>query len=147
MSETQEMLIDISIQNIIRYIMEDKFERNARCSSHLSPCSHTPVQSHSAKNTTCLEHFSQTGFVKGVNGHNNVDWLDAMSLFYTSETMEKLCDIDTGLYRESAAYVYDLYKNEAENGRIMQNEIQDQNTICRFSANGVLIIDQIMFFH
>ena len=37
--------------------------------------------------------------------------------------LEKLQDIETGLYLESSAYVYDLFLNEMENGRLIQNEI------------------------
>lgn len=48
---------------------------------------------------------------------------DAMHRFYTSQTYEKLCDEETGLYLESSAYVYDLFINECENGRIVQDEI------------------------
>lgn len=77
MSEDKEMLLNYSIQNIIKYIMNDE----------------------------------------------NIDWAEAMQRFYISETMEKLSDIETGLYRESSAYVYDLYRNEVVNGRIIQNEI------------------------
>ncbi|MBQ3427751.1 MAG: hypothetical protein IJH37_11520 [Clostridia bacterium] len=61
--------------------------------------------------------------IKYIMNDHNVDWTEAMRRFYVSDTMEKLSDADTGLYRESSAYVYDLYKNEAHNGRIIQNEI------------------------
>ena len=36
---------------------------------------------------------------------------------------EKLQDIDTGLYLESPAYIYDLYLNELKNSKIVQDEI------------------------
>jgi len=48
---------------------------------------------------------------------------EAMKAFYNSETFDRLCDIETGLYRESGGYVYDLYKIEKEYGRIVQLEI------------------------
>jgi len=48
---------------------------------------------------------------------------EAMKVFYNSEVFDRLCDIETGLYRESGGYVYDLYKIEKEHGRIVQMEI------------------------
>ena len=36
---------------------------------------------------------------------------EAMESFYNSEVFDRLCDPETGLYRESGGYVYDLYKN------------------------------------
>ena len=42
---------------------------------------------------------------------------------YISEVCEKLQDIDTGLYLESPAYIYDLYLNELKNSKIVQDEI------------------------
>jgi len=49
--------------------------------------------------------------------------LEAMQQLYTSETFSKLNNVETGLYLESSAYVYDIYKSEKENGRIIQQEI------------------------
>jgi hypothetical protein len=36
----------------------------------------------------------------------------AMNQFYMSETFEKLSDIETGLYLEGAAYIYEMLKRE-----------------------------------
>ncbi|MCL2600951.1 MAG: hypothetical protein FWD88_07195 [Treponema sp.] len=36
---------------------------------------------------------------------------EAMRMFYNSEAFDRLCDPETGLYRESGGYVYELYKN------------------------------------
>ena len=47
----------------------------------------------------------------------------ALRRFYISEVFEKLQDIDTGLYLESPAYIYDLYLNELKNSKIVQDEI------------------------
>lgn len=47
----------------------------------------------------------------------------AMNLFYNSQVFEKLQDIETGLYLESSAYIYDLFKDEMNFGRIVQAEI------------------------
>ena len=46
----------------------------------------------------------------------------AMKMFYNSEVFERLWDPETGLYRESGGYVYDLYKIEQEYGRLVQFE-------------------------
>lgn len=48
---------------------------------------------------------------------------DAMQRFYGSQTFLKLTDVDTGLYLDASASVYDLYRNKSINGRIVQNEI------------------------
>ena len=42
---------------------------------------------------------------------NSISMQEAMKLFYNSEAYERLCDPETGLYRESGGYVYNLYKN------------------------------------
>lgn len=46
----------------------------------------------------------------------------AMKVFYNSHIFNRLCDVETGLYRESGGYVYDLYKIEREHGRLVQLE-------------------------
>jgi hypothetical protein len=48
---------------------------------------------------------------------------DAMSQFYNSEVFEKLHDPETGLYLDSSAYVYELFRGELENGEIVQQEV------------------------
>ena len=48
---------------------------------------------------------------------------EAMRRFYVSEVFAKLQDMDTGLYLESPAYIYDLYQNEVKNGKLVQEEI------------------------
>jgi hypothetical protein len=48
---------------------------------------------------------------------------DAIALFYDSKVFAKLNDVQTGLYLNSSAYVYDLFRDELRNGRIVQNEI------------------------
>jgi len=42
----------------------------------------------------------------------NVSVKEAMKAFYNCEIFDRLCDPETGLYRESGGYVYDLYKIE-----------------------------------
>ena len=47
---------------------------------------------------------------------------EAMKILYNSQVFDRLCDVETGLYRESGGYVYDLYKIEREHGRLVQLE-------------------------
>ncbi|MCL2190619.1 MAG: hypothetical protein FWB79_01355 [Treponema sp.] len=46
---------------------------------------------------------------------------EAMRLFYNSEVFERLCDPETGLYRESGGYVHELYRSwhMGHEGRIL----------------------------
>ncbi len=53
----------------------------------------------------------------------NIEYDEAMNKFYNSEVFEKLQDKETGLYIESSEYVYDLFKDEINFGRIVQAEI------------------------
>ena len=54
---------------------------------------------------------------------NGIDVKEAMSRFYNSEVFSKLSEVETGLYLCSSAYVYDLFRDELQNGKIIQNEI------------------------
>lgn len=54
---------------------------------------------------------------------SNLPMLEAMQQLYTSQTYAKLNDLETGLYRESSPYVYDIFKTEKANGKIIQEEI------------------------
>ncbi len=47
----------------------------------------------------------------------------AMSELYASVTYEKILDVETGLYRESPAYVHGLLQDEMNFGRIIQAEL------------------------
>ena len=47
----------------------------------------------------------------------------AMDTLYNSEVFSKLSDSETGLYRESSAYVAGLLKDELANGKLVQDEI------------------------
>ena len=53
----------------------------------------------------------------------NIEYDEAMNRFYNSKIFEKLQDEETGLYMESSEYVYDLFKDEMNFGRIVQAEI------------------------
>ncbi len=53
----------------------------------------------------------------------NIDFDEAMNIFYSSVTFEKLSDIETGLYLESSAYIFCLLSDELKVGTFVQNEI------------------------
>ena len=54
---------------------------------------------------------------------DNVSVEKAMAMMYNSEVFAKLSDAETGLYRESPAYVVALLRDEIANGEMMQSEI------------------------
>ena len=43
---------------------------------------------------------------------NNLELDEAMNLLYSSDLFDKLQDIDTGLYLEGSAYIFELLKDE-----------------------------------
>lgn len=45
----------------------------------------------------------------------NISKEEAMDIVYNSKTYELLCDLETHLYYESSAYVYEMLKEELEN--------------------------------
>lgn len=53
----------------------------------------------------------------------DIDWPEAMRIFYSSKTYEKLYDVKTGLYLESSAYVFSILKDELMYEKIIRNEI------------------------
>ncbi len=74
------------------------------------------------KRTQLMEYITQD-VIAYLMEDQPLDMAEAMRQFYTSETYEKLLDEETGLYLESSAYIYDLFKDECQSGRILQNEI------------------------
>ena len=52
-----------------------------------------------------------------------VEYDEAMRKLYTSEVFEKLQNPETGLYLESPAYVYRLFQDECNFGKLVQSEI------------------------
>lgn len=52
-----------------------------------------------------------------------IEYDAAMAILYTSSVYDKISDIDTGLYRESPAYVYGLLQDELNFGKIVQAEL------------------------
>lgn len=61
--------------------------------------------------------------VEILSEEQNIEYDVAMHTIYDSEVYDKLIDSDTGLYRESPAYVYGLLQDELEYGHIIQAEI------------------------
>ncbi|MGN0313889.1 MAG: hypothetical protein ACI4EG_03745 [Fusicatenibacter sp.] len=45
---------------------------------------------------------------------NGITMEQAMGQFYMSDTFEKLSDVETGLYLDGSAYVYELLKRERQ---------------------------------
>ena len=64
-----------------------------------------------------------TDVIDAIVEETNVSIQEAMKTFYDSEVFDRLCDTETGLYRESGGYVYDLYKIERKHGQLVQLEI------------------------
>jgi hypothetical protein len=58
-----------------------------------------------------LKMFVTRNVIAYIAKDNGVDIKTAMEIFYSSEIFDKLQDTETGLYRESASYVYDLFRN------------------------------------
>lgn len=75
--DTKKMLIEGIIQDLIKYLCEDK--------------------------ETVIE--------------------EALDMVYNSEVFQRISDIETGLYRESSSYIYELLKDELSDGKIIQKEI------------------------
>lgn len=48
----------------------------------------------------------------------NCDMVKAMEMYYNSETFERLTEPVTGLYYQSAGYVYDFLQNELRTGKV-----------------------------
>lgn len=52
-----------------------------------------------------------------------VEYDEAMRIFYNSKTFDKLADEETGLYLESSAYVYGIFQDERNFGNLIQTEM------------------------
>lgn len=48
---------------------------------------------------------------------------EALDMVYNSEVFQRVSDVETGLYRESSSYIYELLKDELSDGKIIQKEI------------------------
>ena len=49
---------------------------------------------------------------------HNLSMRDALRTLYTSDTYSKLCELKTGLYTQSTAYVYEYLETELKTGKI-----------------------------
>ena len=61
--------------------------------------------------------------VEMVSETQGIEYDLAMRSLYDSAVYEKLLDVETGLYRESPAYVYGLLQDELNFGHIIQTEV------------------------
>lgn len=61
--------------------------------------------------------------VEIITEEQKVEYDKAMSILYGSQIYDKIMDVQTGLYRESPAYVYGLFQDEMNYGRIIQAEV------------------------
>lgn len=52
--------------------------------------------------------------VKFLVEEKNISTEEAMEILYNSETYDRLCDLETHLYYESPAYVYEMLKEEID---------------------------------
>jgi hypothetical protein len=46
----------------------------------------------------------------------------SMDIVYNSSVFDKVYDVETGLYKESASYVYELLIDELNDGKLIQKE-------------------------
>lgn len=58
-----------------------------------------------------LKMFVTRNVVTFIAEDRNIDIKNAMEIFYKSIIFDKLQDTETGLYKESASYVYELFKS------------------------------------
>lgn len=70
-----------------------------------------------------LIEFVTQDIIEMITNDQGVEYDEAMNKLYHSEVFEKLQNIETGLYMQSPAYVYDLFRDEMNFGHIVQAEI------------------------
>lgn len=70
-----------------------------------------------------LVEYSIQNIIDMITMDQHIEYDEAMNRFYNSQVFEKLLEIETGLYLESPAYIYDIFKDEMNFGRIVQAEI------------------------
>jgi hypothetical protein len=66
-------------------------------------------------NEEYLKVFVSRGVIAYIAEDTGVDMKTAMEEFYNSIIFDKLQDGETGLYKESASYVYELFKTYEKN--------------------------------
>lgn len=61
--------------------------------------------------------------VEMISETQGIEYDLAMRSLYDSTVYEKILDVESGLYRESPAYVYGLLQDELNFGHIIQTEV------------------------
>ena len=74
------------------------------------------------KENQMIEYMMQD-LVEILSETQGIEYDIAMRTIYDSEVYDKIIDIETGLYRESPAYVYGLLQDELNFGHIVQAEL------------------------
>lgn len=74
------------------------------------------------KEKQMIEYMIQ-GLVEIIVDVQKIEYDAAMAMLYASSIYDKISDIETGLYRESPAYVYGLFQDEMNFGKILQTEL------------------------
>lgn len=65
-----------------------------------------------------LVEFITAKVVESIIRERHMGLEEALVLFHNSETFEKLCERETGMYIESPAYIYEIFKEEMRRGTI-----------------------------
>ena len=69
-------------------------------------------------NFNFLVEYITTRVVEWLMKEERIDLENALLLFHNSETFDKLCEPNTGMYIESPAYVYEILKLELKRGTL-----------------------------
>ena len=75
-----------------------------------------------SKQEMLIEYITQD-IIELLSEEMHIEFDEAMNIFYSSVTFDKLSDIETGLYLESSAYILGLLSDELKTGTFIQNEI------------------------
>lgn len=70
-----------------------------------------------------LMEYATQDIVSWIMEEEQIPMEEALDRFYSSVTFEKLTDPETGLYLDSPASVYWLYKDECIAGKFIQREM------------------------
>jgi hypothetical protein len=70
-----------------------------------------------------LIEFCIQDIIESIVKEQHIEYDKAMEMFYSSQTFAKLNDIETGLYLESSDYIYAMFQDEMNFGKIIQAEI------------------------
>lgn len=70
-----------------------------------------------------LIEYSIQDIIEYITVDRDIEYDEAMHCFYGSQTFDKLNDTETGLYLESSAYVYEIFRDERNFGAFVQTEI------------------------